>query len=43
MPRRRTRTWSPTFGRAGLKPGQYVWASSIPTTGDTRVVIDRLT
>jgi lipoprotein-anchoring transpeptidase ErfK/SrfK len=31
-----------TFGRAGLKPGEYVWASSIPT-GETRVVIDRLT
>ena len=32
-----------TFGKAGLKPGQYYWASSIPTGGDTRVVIDRLT
>jgi len=31
------------FGKAGLKPGQYVWASTIPATGDTRVVIDRLT
>ena len=31
------------FGRVGLKPGQYLWASSIPTEGDTRVVIDRLT
>ncbi len=32
-----------TFGRAGLKPGQYLWANSIPAEGDTRVVIDRLT
>ena len=31
------------FGRLGLKPGQYLWASSIPSDGDTRVVIDRLT
>jgi hypothetical protein len=31
------------FGKVGLKPGQYVWASSMPTTGDARVVIDRLT
>ena len=31
------------FGRPGLKPGEYLWASSIPTDGDTRVVIDRLT
>jgi lipoprotein-anchoring transpeptidase ErfK/SrfK len=31
------------FGRVGLKPGQYLWASSIPSDGDTRVVIDRLT
>ena len=30
------------FGRSGLKPGQYVWAASIPATGDTRIVIDRL-
>jgi hypothetical protein len=32
-----------TFGRVGLKPGEYLWASSIPTEGETRVVIDRLT
>jgi len=31
------------FGRAGLKPGEYLWASVIPAEGDTRVVIDRLT
>jgi predicted dithiol-disulfide oxidoreductase (DUF899 family) len=31
------------FGRAGLKPGEYLWASAIPAAGDTRVVIDRLT
>jgi lipoprotein-anchoring transpeptidase ErfK/SrfK len=30
------------LGRKGLKPGEYVWASSIPTEGDTRIVIDRL-
>ena len=32
-----------TFGKTGLKPGQYFWASSIPTEGDTRVIIDRMT
>jgi lipoprotein-anchoring transpeptidase ErfK/SrfK len=31
------------FGKPGLNPGQYVWASSVPTQGDTRIVIDRLT
>jgi len=31
------------FGRAGLKPGEYLWTRSIPADGDTRVVIDRLT
>jgi hypothetical protein len=31
------------FGRVGLKPGQYLWASSIPSQGETRIVIDRLT
>jgi lipoprotein-anchoring transpeptidase ErfK/SrfK len=30
------------FGKVGLKPGEYVWASSIPAEGDTRIVIDRL-
>src|SRR6185295_15259309 len=30
------------FGRRGLKTGEYLWASAIPTEGDTRVVIDRL-
>ena len=30
------------FGRNGLKPGEYLWASEIPATGETRVVIDRL-
>src|SRR5947209_17025834 len=29
------------FGRNGLKPGEYLWASDIPT-GETRIVIDRL-
>ena len=32
-----------TFGRAGLAPGQYVWAASAPTEGDPRVVVDLLT
>jgi L,D-transpeptidase catalytic domain len=32
-----------TFGRPGLRPGQYLWTSSIPADGETRVVIDRLT
>jgi len=31
------------FGKLGLKPGEYFWADSIPTDGETRVVIDRLT
>jgi L,D-transpeptidase catalytic domain len=32
-----------TFGRVGLTPGEYLWAASIPTQGETRIVIDRLT
>jgi hypothetical protein len=32
-----------TFGKVGLNPGQYLWAASVPTEGDTRIVIDRLT
>jgi len=32
-----------TFGRVGLKPGEYLWTSSIPTDGEIRVIIDRLT
>ena len=31
------------FGKVGLKPGQYVWAASTPTDGDTRIVVDLLT
>jgi len=30
------------FGRKGLKPGEYLWASAIPADGDTRIIIDRL-
>ena len=30
------------FGRRGLKTGEYLWATTIPKEGDTRVVIDRL-
>ena len=32
-----------TFSRGGLAPGEYVWAATIPETGDARVIIDRLT
>jgi hypothetical protein len=31
------------FGKVGLKPGEYLWAPSIPKEGDTQIVIDRLT
>jgi len=31
------------FGRRHLKPGESVWAKAIPATGDTMVIIDRLT
>jgi lipoprotein-anchoring transpeptidase ErfK/SrfK len=30
------------FGKVGLSPGQYVWASSLPD-GETRIVVDLLT
>ena len=30
------------FGRRGLKTGEFLWASAIPTQGETRIVIDRL-
>ena len=29
-----------TFGKGGLAPGEFVWAPTIPTEGDTKVVID---
>ncbi|MEO7634614.1 MAG: L,D-transpeptidase family protein [Sphingomicrobium sp.] len=32
-----------TFGRVGLKPGEYLWATSAPTAGEARVVVDLLT
>ena len=32
-----------TFERAGLAPGQYLWAASVPKDGDTRIVVDLLT
>ena len=32
-----------TFGRLALRPGDYRWAASVPTEGETRVVIDLLT
>ena len=31
------------FGRVGLKPGEYVWATTVPAQGDTRIVADLLT
>ncbi len=32
-----------TFSKAGLSPGEYVWAASQPATGETKVIIDLLT
>lgn len=32
-----------TFGRVGLKPGEYLWATAVPKEGEARVVIDLLT
>ena len=26
------------FGKVGLKPGEYVWATTVPTQGETRIV-----
>ena len=31
------------FSKVGLKPGEFVWAAQVPTTGDTRIVVDLLT
>jgi lipoprotein-anchoring transpeptidase ErfK/SrfK len=31
------------FGKLGLKPGEYVWATSAPADGDTKIVVDLLT
>jgi lipoprotein-anchoring transpeptidase ErfK/SrfK len=31
------------LGTRGLKPGQYLWATSIPQQGDTRIVLDLVT
>src|SRR5690348_14546255 len=31
------------FGRVGLKPGEYVWASAPPAQGDPHIVVDLLT
>src|SRR5689334_14892644 len=30
------------FGPLYMKPGQYRWIADVPTTGDTKIVIDRL-
>ena len=30
------------FGKRGLRPGEYLWTSSVPSEGDSRVVIDLL-
>jgi lipoprotein-anchoring transpeptidase ErfK/SrfK len=32
-----------TFGKPGLNPGQYVWSSSVPSSGEPHIVIDLLT
>ncbi len=32
-----------SFGRTGLKPGEYLWAANIPAAGDTNLVVDLLT
>jgi lipoprotein-anchoring transpeptidase ErfK/SrfK len=31
------------FGKVGLKPGEYVWAASVPAEGEPRIVVDLLT
>ncbi len=31
------------FGRGGLKPGEYLWATTIPAEGETSIVVDLLT
>jgi lipoprotein-anchoring transpeptidase ErfK/SrfK len=31
------------FKKVGLKPGQYVWAATVPTAGEPRIVVDLLT
>ena len=31
------------FKRVGLKPGEFVWATTAPAEGDTRIVVDLLT
>jgi len=31
------------FKRVGLKPGEFVWATTVPAEGDTRIVVDLLT
>lgn len=32
-----------SFGYLRLKPGQYRWVANVPTSGDTKVIIDTLT
>ena len=32
-----------TFGKAWLTPGNFVWAETVPTEGDARIVVDLLT
>ena len=31
------------FGKLGLKPGEYVWATAAPREGEPRIVVDLLT
>jgi hypothetical protein len=32
-----------TFHKAGMKPGDFIWATAIPKEGDTRIVVDLVT
>ena len=32
-----------TFDKTGMKPGEFIWASSIPKEGETKVVVDLVT
>ena len=43
MPRRRTRRWWRISAGPWLAPNDFVWAETLPTEGDARVVVDLLT
>jgi len=34
---------SETFDKTGMKPGEFIWATSIPKEGETKVVVDLVT